>query len=41
VTNVHGNRLELDTAFDVDFDRDITTGASRPHGVVMLSADRK
>ena len=36
VINVHGNRLELDTAFDVDFDRDITTGAARPHGVVML-----
>jgi len=26
VINVHGNRLELDTAFDVDFDRDINTG---------------
>ena len=36
VINVLRNRIELDTAFDVDFDRDITTGAARPHGVVML-----
>ncbi len=38
VINVHGNRLERDTAFDVDFDRDISTGPARPHGVVMLPA---
>ena len=38
VINVHGNRLELDTAFDVDFDRDINTGPARPHGVVILPA---
>jgi selenium-binding protein 1 len=38
VINVHGNRLELDPAFDVDFDRDITTGPARPHGVVVLPA---
>jgi hypothetical protein len=38
VINVHGNRLELDTAFDVDFDRDINTGPARPHGVVLLPA---
>jgi selenium-binding protein 1 len=36
VINVHGNRLELDRAFDVDFDRDISTGPARPHGVVVL-----
>jgi selenium-binding protein 1 len=38
VINIHGNRLELDPAFDLDFDRDISTGPARPHGVVMLSA---
>jgi 56kDa selenium binding protein (SBP56) len=38
VINVHGNRLELDPAFDVDFDRDISTGPARPHGVVVLPA---
>jgi hypothetical protein len=36
VLNVHGNRLELDRAFDVDFNRDVSTGAARPHGVVVL-----
>ena len=36
--NVHGNRLELDTAFDVDFDRDINTGPARPHGVAIFQA---
>jgi hypothetical protein len=30
--------LELDTAFDVEFDRDISTGPARPHGLVLLSA---
>jgi hypothetical protein len=40
VINVHGNRLELDAAFDVDFDRDISTGPARPHGVVVLSSQR-
>jgi hypothetical protein len=40
VINVHGNRLELDAAFDVDFDRDISTGPARPHGVVVLSTPR-
>ena len=41
VINVHGNRLELDEAFDVDFDRDIRTGPARPHGAVMLPAGKK
>jgi 56kDa selenium binding protein (SBP56) len=36
VINVHRNRLELDTRFDVDFNRDISTGPARPHGVVVL-----
>ena len=36
VINVYGNRLELDRAFDVDFNRDIDTGPARPHGVVVL-----
>jgi selenium-binding protein 1 len=38
VINIHGNRLELDSAFDVDFNRDISTGPARPHGVVVLPA---
>jgi hypothetical protein len=38
VINVHGNRLELDPRFDLDFNRDISTGPARPHGVVLLSA---
>jgi hypothetical protein len=36
VINVHGDRLERDRKFDVDFDRDISTGPARPHGVVSL-----
>ena len=38
VIDVRGDRLELDRNFDVDFDRDITTGPARPHGVVMLTS---
>jgi DNA-binding beta-propeller fold protein YncE len=38
VLNVNGNRLELDTRFDLDFNRDVSTGPARPHGVVLLSA---
>jgi hypothetical protein len=38
VIDVHGDRLELDRDFDVDFDRDISTGPARPHGVVVLPA---
>ena len=41
VINVHGNRLELDTDFDVDFNRDISTGPARPHGVVFLTAQHE
>ena len=36
VINVHGNRLELDTRFDLDFNRDIATGPARPHGVAIF-----
>jgi selenium-binding protein 1 len=36
VINVRGNRLELDTRFDLDFNRDISTGPARPHGAVLL-----
>jgi selenium-binding protein 1 len=36
VINLRGDRLELDRDFDVDFDRDISTGPARPHGVVVL-----
>jgi hypothetical protein len=38
VINVHGNRLELDRRFDLDFNRDIITGPARPHGVALLPA---
>jgi len=38
VINVHGDRLELDPHFDLDFNRDIGTGRARPHAVVMLPA---
>jgi selenium-binding protein 1 len=38
VINVHGNRLELDARFDLDFNRDISAGPARPHGVVVLPA---
>jgi hypothetical protein len=38
VINVHGNRLELDPRFDLDFNRDISTGPARPHGVALLPA---
>jgi hypothetical protein len=38
VINVRDDRLELDRNFDVDFDRDISTGPARPHGVVTLPA---
>jgi hypothetical protein len=36
VINVHGNRLELDAKFDLNFNRDISTGPARPHGVIAL-----
>jgi hypothetical protein len=39
VINVFSNRLELDPRFDVDFDRDISTGPARPHGVVVLPGE--
>ncbi|HEY0468427.1 MAG TPA: hypothetical protein VGC79_29730, partial [Polyangiaceae bacterium] len=38
VFNVGENSLELDTTFDLDFNRDIATGPARPHGVVFLTA---
>ncbi|HWW88325.1 MAG TPA: selenium-binding protein SBP56-related protein [Vicinamibacterales bacterium] len=38
VINVSGDHLELDRDFDLDFNRDISTGPARPHGVIMLSA---
>ena len=36
VINVNSNRLERDTRFDLDFNRDIGTGPARPHGVALL-----
>ena len=41
VINVQGNRLEIDRAFDLDFNRDISTGPARPHGMLMLPVDQK
>ncbi len=38
VINVHDDRLELDRSFNLDFNRDISTGPARPHGVVTLAA---
>ena len=38
VIDVRGDRMERDRRFDVDFDRDISTGPARPHGVVVLPA---
>jgi hypothetical protein len=38
VINVTRDHLELDRDFDVDFDRDISAGPARPHGVAMLPA---
>jgi selenium-binding protein 1 len=40
VIDVGDNRMERDRRFDVDFDRDISTGPARPHGVLMFS-DRR
>jgi len=40
VINVHGNRLELDAKFDLNFNRDISTGPARPHGVIALPLKR-
>jgi selenium-binding protein 1 len=36
VINVQGDSLELDARFDLDFNRDISTGPARPHGVIPL-----
>jgi hypothetical protein len=38
VIDVRENDLELDPDFDLDFDRDISTGPARPHGVLVLTA---
>jgi hypothetical protein len=38
VINVRDDRLTLDRDFDVDFNRDISTGPARPHGAIVLDA---
>jgi hypothetical protein len=38
VLKVHPDRLERDPRFDLDFNRDISTGPARPHGVALLHA---
>jgi DNA-binding beta-propeller fold protein YncE len=39
VFNVGPHRLELDPRFDLDFNRDISTGPARPHGMATFHAD--
>ena len=41
VFNVVHDQLQLDPRFNLDFNRDISTGPARPHGFVFLTADRK
>jgi len=36
VINVQDSSMDLDARFDVDFNRDISTGPARPHGLVPL-----
>jgi hypothetical protein len=38
VIKVYGNHLTLDPHFDLDFNRDISTGPARPHGLALLRA---
>jgi selenium-binding protein 1 len=38
VIHVDQRHMALDTRFDLDFNRDISTGAARPHGLVTLQA---
>jgi 56kDa selenium binding protein (SBP56) len=38
VINVYENRMTLDRRFDVDFNRDISSGSARPHGLIALRA---
>jgi len=40
VFNVTSNSMTLDPRFNLDFNRDISTGPARPHGFVSLRADR-
>lgn len=41
VIDVHHDQLLLDPRFDLDFNRDISTGPARPHGFVLLRAERE
>ena len=36
VINVEPNQITLDSHFDLDFNRDISTGPARPHGLVVF-----
>ena len=38
VIRVSPNQISLDPRFDLDFNRDISTGPARPHGFVFLRA---
>jgi hypothetical protein len=38
VINVYPSRMERDTRFNLDFNRDIKTGPARPHGLALLPA---
>jgi hypothetical protein len=41
VINVTNKNITLDPGFDLDFNRDISTGPARPHGLVLLHAGPK
>jgi hypothetical protein len=36
VIKVESNRITLDPRFNLDFNRDVSTGPARPHGVIFL-----
>jgi len=40
VIDVDGDRLSLDERFDLNFNRDITTGPARPHGLAVLAGKK-
>jgi hypothetical protein len=41
VIKVSNRNITLDPHFDLDFNRDISTGPARPHGLVLLHAGKK
>jgi hypothetical protein len=41
VIKINNNRMMLDTSFNLDFNRDISTGPARPHGMIIFPAGNK